>query len=235
MKGVHTLGAGDGFVPGAWPVVITKLLDGEKLKTAQDLADLCPFERGEAPGAAGAVKQNYEARAGSREPDVVSEPRENLLGLVAHAVASHEVLQRYAYARRVRAAIVNRYETGDHYGPHVDAHHIAGARADFSFSVVLEVPGAGGQLYIEGVRIPYLEPGDAIVYPTGPVHEVGAVGGGRRTAVVGWAESMVPDPSLRAWLVQLDTTRRQLEADGHARAALDVNRVYQEAFRRFTR
>ena len=82
----------------------------------------------------------------------------------------------------------------------------------------------------------YLEPGDVVIYPTGPVHEVTPVQGPRRrVAVVGWIESMVAEPEHRGWLQRLDGVRVALEEGGHVEEALQVTGVLQEAFRRFTR
>ena len=65
-----------------------------------------------------------------------------------------------------------------------------------------------------------LEPGQAVLYPAGSIHEVTPVTAGERLAAVGWVESLVPGQAERDVLFQLDQTRAQLAAEGAAAGSL---------------
>lgn len=118
--------------------------------------------------------------------------------------------------------IYSRYGEGDSYPLHVDqplmqARDGSGLiRTDYSVTVLLSGPDeyAGGDLMIGGQSAFSGDPaGQAIVYPTGTLHEVTPITEGERWAAVFWVQSLVRDPMQRQVL-------RDLKAE-------DANRQHQ--------
>lgn len=151
---------------------------------------------------AAAVKQNKQLRSGEAHSTITAD--------IAVRLSRSPRVQHHACPHHIMGVMVNRYDEGDRYGPHVDSHQIQGHRADLSFTVLLHASERGGDLKI-GNRLHELEPGEAVVYPTTEVHEVTPVLEGYRIAVCGWIESWIPDAGRRLELERLATVRARLE------------------------
>jgi PKHD-type hydroxylase len=115
------------------------------------------------------------------------------------------------------------------YGPHTDDAVMGTGeqrlRADLAFTLFLAPSESyeGGALRVEttfGVQEIKLEPGQAVLYPAGSIHEVAPILTGVRWAAVGWVESLVPGAAERELLFQLDQTRAQLAEAGAEESAL---------------
>ena len=133
---------------------------------------------------------------------------------------------------RILAPYFNSYGGGEHYGLHVDgAIRSQGAslppiRADVSTTVFLSEPDEyeGGELVVVdayGTHEVKLPAGDAIVYPSGSVHQVLPVTKGERIASFLWTQSMVRDDGKRALLFELDTNIQKLRA-AHGESEVSV-------------
>jgi len=101
---------------------------------------------------------------------------------------------------------------------------MGGTRADISFTLFLTPPETyeGGALTITDrteARSFRLDPGAAIVYPSGTLHRVEPVTAGTRTVVVSWVTSWVADPRVREILFDL------WQAMHAAEAAKDINQA----------
>ena len=144
---------------------------------------------------------------------------------------------------RVLAPYFNAYGGGEHYGLHVDgairAQRGGGApvRADVSTTVFLSEPEDydGGELVVVdayGTHEVKLPAGDAIVYPSGSVHQVLPVTRGERVASFLWTQSMVRDDSRRAMLFELDTNIQKLRAAyGESDATVGITGHYHNLLR----
>jgi|TARA_Y100000022_G_scaffold27182_1_gene20686 PKHD-type hydroxylase len=104
-----------------------------------------------------------------------------------------------------------RYKEGMHYAYHNDFYQINQLRTDYSVTVFLNSPDdyEGGELVfaVGDTEVEYkLQPGQAIVYPTGLMHKVKPVISGERRVCVFWVESVIADSRIRETLVEYADT-----------------------------
>ena len=164
-------------------------------------------------------KHNLQARG---EPSV-----DALLGRVSAALTSHSLLQAAARPRNFVRIMISRYDTGMHYGTHVDDALMDGQRTDLSFTLFLSAPEEyeGGRLVIDepaGERAFALEAGGLLLYPSTSLHRVEPVTKGSRQVIVGWIRSLVRSPEAREILFDLDRVIAALRADKVAGDALEL-------------
>lgn len=162
--------------------------------------------------AAAQVKRNRQMPPG---------PRADLIKRKAEAALNaHAGFHNAALPQRIIRTLVSRYEVGDAYGIHVDDAIMGKSRSDLSFTLFLSAPDAyeGGELVLHdasGASEIKLSAGDAVVYPTGALHEVRPVTAGARVAVVGWVRSLVRRADQREILFDLSVSARDvLESQG---------------------
>lgn len=143
--------------------------------------------------------------------------------IVSGALMAHPLFFSSVLPLRILAPYFNSYGGGEHYGLHVDGAirtqrgGLPPMRADVSVTVFLSEPDEyeGGELVVVdayGTHEVKLPAGDAIVYPSGSVHEVLPVTRGERIASFLWTQSMVRDDGKRALLFELDTNIQKLRA-----------------------
>ena len=147
--------------------------------------------------------------------------------LVAERILHNEVFRLAVRPKALTPLLFSRYETGMHYGSHVDDALMGGMRTDVSFTLFLSAPKsyAGGELTIEsasGEDSFKLDAGSLVAYPATSLHHVADVTRGTRLAAVGWARSFIRDPARRELLFDLDTARRQLFAREGKSAEFDL-------------
>ncbi|WP_375283991.1 Fe2+-dependent dioxygenase [Marinicauda pacifica] len=188
--------------------------------TALIASDSAAFEDGKATAgwAAKRVKSNEQAKAG---PKLDALRRD-----VRLALERHVLFAPYAQPKSIFRMLVSRYKPGMEYGLHVDDAVMSGHRADLSFTLFLSAPDSyqGGELIIDGLEgetAVKLEPGQAVVYPTGALHRVAQVTSGERLAVVGWIQSLIRRGDQREILFDLDQTIRALNETQAPDAILD--------------
>ena len=133
------------------------------------------------------------------------------------ALGRHAAFQDAALPRRLLRTLISLYGPGDAYGLHVDDALMGGSRSDLSFTLFLSEPDSyeGGALALHdssGVTEVKLAAGDAVLYPTGALHEVLPVTAGERLACVGWVRSFVRRADQREVLFDLALTQRMLFA-----------------------
>jgi PKHD-type hydroxylase len=141
------------------------------------------------------------------------------------------------------APYFNAYGGGEHYGLHVDGAirpqrgGLPPVRADVSTTVFLSDPEEydGGELVVAdayGTHEVKLPAGDAIVYPSGSVHQVLPVTRGERVASFLWTQSMVRDDGRRAMLFELDTNIQKVRAAyGESEATVGITGHYHNLLR----
>ncbi|QOY93364.1 Fe2+-dependent dioxygenase [Massilia sp. UMI-21] len=191
----------------------------------------------ESVGAQGAqVKRNRQLREGS--------PLAVELGqVVSTALMNNPLFFSSVLPLRILAPYFNAYGGGEHYGLHVDGAvraqrgGLAPVRADVSTTVFLSDPEDydGGELVVVdayGTHEVKLPAGDAIVYPSGSVHQVLPVTRGERVASFLWTQSMVRDDARRGLLFELDTNIQKLRAAyGESEATVGVTGHYHNLLR----
>lgn len=171
--------------------------------------------------------------------------RAELGARVSRALHQHPLFHAAALPARMLPPRFNRYQGGGQYGFHVDGAVMAlpqggQLRSDIACTVFLSEPGDydGGELIVSdtyGEHEVKLPAGDAIVYPASSLHRVAPVTRGARIASFFWIQSLVPDPSLRQLLLEMDTSIQKLTAEGADSAALlQLTGVYHNLLRRWS-
>jgi PKHD-type hydroxylase len=148
--------------------------------------------------------------------------------LVARALLRHPLVQAAALPKSIRHPTINRYEAGMHYGPHLDAPLMGGAhpmRADISVTVFLSQPSEyeGGELSIATEQAPQgikAAAGDAVLYPSGAIHQVKPLESGVRLVAVTWLQSLVRSAEQRRLLFELGESIATLDRQGTEPAML---------------
>src|SRR5262245_5804518 len=114
---------------------IAPLVGGAALAAVQRSVAMARYRAGQETAGwhARVVKRNLQA-----EPADVAEAS----GIVAASLAAHPVFQSAVLPQRMSPLLINRYEPGMEYGPHVDDAIMGEARlrSDVSFTVFLDEP-----------------------------------------------------------------------------------------------
>ncbi len=198
-------------------VRIPKLLNEEQVAAITDMMTSATFVDGMTTGgpAVKSVKNNLQVDRD--QTDGITEIDETVL----RALATNGTVRGAVLPRRILPPYYSKYTEGMAYGPHVDNPLMAAAsggaplRTDVSITIFLSEPDSydGGELQIKSeigdakIKLP---PGDAIIYPTGDIHQVLPVTRGERWAVVTWMQSMIADPTRRRIVYELDLVCQSL-------------------------
>ena len=162
---------------------------------------------------------------------------------ISAALMAHPLFFSSVLPLRILAPYFNSYAGGEHYGLHVDGAiraqrpGLPAIRADVSATVFLSEPDdyEGGELVVVdayGTHEVKLPAGDAIIYPSGSVHEVLPVTSGERIASFLWTQSMVREDAKRALLFELDTNIQKLRAaHGESEATVGLTGHYHNLLR----
>ena len=203
-------------------IAIGNVLSAEDVATVVAMLARARFVDGKATAgfAARVVKNNRQADGSDRSLETIRK-------LVAERILRNEVFRLAARPKALTPLLFSRYETGMHYGSHVDDALMDGMRTDVSFTLFLSDPKSydGGELTIEsasGEETFKLDAGALVAYSATSLHRVADVTRGARLAAVGWARSFVRDPARRELLFDLDTARRRMFARGGKSADYDL-------------
>jgi PKHD-type hydroxylase len=203
-------------------IIIGQVLTADEVKTVLAALKGAHFVEGRATAgfAARLVKNNRQAEGADRSLATIRR-------LIAERVLGNEMFRLAVRPKTLSPLLLARYETGMHYGSHVDDALMDGMRTDVAFTLFLSDPKsyAGGELVIEsaaGEDAIKLDAGSLVAYPATSLHRVNDVTCGARFAAVGWARSLVRDPAQRELLFDLDTARRQLFAREGKSAEFDL-------------
>lgn len=193
--------------------------------SAEDVAELVELASDPALFADGARTAGKAAAQVKRNRQMPPGPQADLIKRRAEAaLTAHDGFRAAAAPKRILRTLVSRYEAGDRYGVHVDDAIMGSNRSDLSFTLFLSEPDAyeGGELILHeasGASAIKLKAGDAVLYPTGALHEVSEVKSGCRLAVVGWVRSLVRRADQREVLFDLSIASRELfQASGPSEA-----------------
>lgn len=135
--------------------------------------------------------------------------------IILTSLYSNPIFMAAALPLRAVPPLFNSYESGEHYGLHVDVaiRLVPGSnlslRTDISATLFLSEPNeyAGGELVVQdayGSHEVKLPAGDLILYPSTSLHKVELVIQGVRTCSFFWIQSMVRDDWQRNMLHELD-------------------------------
>ena len=201
---------------------LAQVLNAEEIELIRDLAaDRADFVDGAATAgaAARAVKANRQMKPGPKADQIKR--------LCERALSRHTVFKAAAQPKRVLRTLVSLYGPGETYGVHVDDAIMGGVRSDLSFTLFLADPGdyEGGELALQdssGETRVKLDAGDAVLYPTGALHQVTPVERGERLACVGWVRSLVRRADQREILFDLTQTVTALHARDGKSAEVDT-------------
>ncbi len=203
-------------------IVIGNVLSADETETVRAALARARFVDGTATAgfAARTVKHNRQAAGSDASLAAIRK-------LVAERILGNEVFRLAVRPKVLSPLLFSRYETGMHYGSHVDDALMDGMRTDVSFTLFLSDPASydGGDLVIEsaaGEETFKLDPGALVAYSATSLHRVADVTRGARLAAVGWARSFVRDPARRELLFDLDTARRRLFAREGKSAEFDL-------------
>lgn len=190
-------------------------------------------------GAQGArVKQN-------RQLDERSPVGMELGRVILAALLRHPLYLSAAIPLRHMPPLFNRYESGEHYGLHVDGsmRSVPGTtlqmRTDLSCTLFLAGPDEydGGELVIVdtyGTHDAKLPAGDLILYPSSSLHRVEPVTRGARVCSFFWVQSVVRDAWQRHMLFDLDQNIQALrEQVGDNEAVVGLTGHYHNLLRQW--
>ena len=146
-------------------IVIGSILSPAELETVNAALGRARFVDGKATAgfAARMVKNNRQAESSDRSLETIRK-------LVAARVLGNDVFRLAVRPKALSPLLFSRYETGMHYGSHVDDALMDGMRTDVSFTLFLSDPTSydGGELTIEsaaGEDTFKLEAGALVAYP----------------------------------------------------------------------
>ncbi len=182
-----------------------------------------------AGSAAEKVKNNLEMERDSRNYQTMAQA-------IGGCLYRSETFRNAALPNRLASPIFARYVEGMTYGFHID-DPIMGSegqryRTDISCTVFLSDPDdyEGGELVIKtafGDQRVKGKAGDAVIYPSGSIHQVAPVTQGERLVSVLWIQSLVRDPDKRAVLWDLCQARDKLLAEAPGEETTDqVDHAY---------
>ena len=202
-------------------IVIGNVLSADELDTVRAALARAHFVDGrETAGFSARLVKNNRQATNDRKIETMRK-------LVEQRILGHEVFAMAVRPKALASAMFSAYQSGMHYGSHVDDALMQGLRTDVSFTLFLSGPESydGGELVIEsasGEDAVKLSPGSLVAYPSTALHHVAAVTRGTRLAAVGWARSYVRDGARREMLFDLDTARRQMFAREGKSAEYDL-------------
>jgi PKHD-type hydroxylase len=166
--------------------------------------------------------------------DEQSDLAKQLGQVVTQTVKQHPLFVSATLPHTVFPPRFNCYQGGGHYGLHIDGSIMnlpdgRLMRSDISVTLFLSDADEyeGGELSIEtqfGAQEVKLNAGDIILYPSSSLHEVKPVTKGKRVASFFWIQSMVPDPTQREQLFELDQSIQILTVE-RGRSDNEVRRL----------
>ena len=209
---------------------IKGLIPSDKLAIIRDILDDSEFVDGKLSAGKEAVDVKDNEELPQNHPEMA-----RLNNIVMGSLVSHPVYQFGVLPHRIAAPFYARYTSGKHYGYHIDDPIMGQGdryRTDVSITVFLNNPEdyEGGELTIKtptGEQTHKLPAGDAILYPSGSLHQVAPVTSGSRLVAVTWAQSMIRDPAQRELLYNLSQARDEMmEKDSSGDATQKISTAY---------
>ncbi len=192
---------------------IKALIPSDKLAIVREILDSADFVDGKLSAGKEAVNVKNNEELPQNHPELAT-----LNNIVMGHLVNHPTYKYGVLPHRIAAPFYARYTAGKQYGLHVD-DPIMGAgdsyRTDVSITVFLNDPDEyeGGELTISsqyGEVSNKFPAGDAILYPSGSLHQIQPISKGTRLVAVTWAQSMIRDTEQRDLLYNLSQARDEL-------------------------
>ncbi len=192
---------------------IKHLIPSDKLTIVREILDSADFIDGRLSAGKEAVRVKNNEELPQDHPKMTT-----LNNIVMGQLVNHPIYKYGVLPHRVAAPFYARYTAGKQYGLHVD-DPIMGVgdsyRTDVSITVFLNDPDEyeGGELTIAsqyGEVMNKLPAGDAILYPSGSLHQIQPITKGTRLVAVTWAQSMIRDTEQRELLYTLSQARDEM-------------------------
>ena len=209
-------------------IQIRNLLDESQTNTARDFVERADFVEGRETNLGSKIKNNEQISQQGAESQEIG-------AMIVHALLNNDEVQNTAFPRGIPSPTFSRYQPGMYYGLHMDEAIMntkpKPMRTDLSVTVFLSSADEydGGELELwTGTEPQYvkLNAGDAVVYPTGLIHQVRPITRGTRYAAVTWIQSQIPELKHR----QIMSHYYQLVARMGAKAD-ETDRLLMEAVR----
>src|SRR5262245_20451682 len=132
--------------PLSMQIIVGNVLSAAEIGTVLAALEHAQFVDGRATAgfAAGAVKHNQQVEGSDRSLTTIRQ-------LIAERIMSNELFRIAVRPKILSPLLLSRYETGMHYGSHIDDALMDGMRTDVAFTLFLSDPEsyAGGELVIE--------------------------------------------------------------------------------------
>lgn len=160
------------------------------------------------------------------------------------ALQRNEQAKNFVFPQRMAVPSLARYDVGMKYGAHIDAAFLPLAaqplRSDVSCTIFISDPAQyeGGELVIYlGSKIVHIKgnAGSAVFYPSTHVHQVEPVRSGSRLVIITFIESQISDPLERDLLYSLGEVRALEGAKMEWRTRTQLEYVYANLHRRWSR
>lgn len=211
-------------------VQISNVIDAETIRSIVAGLDEKQFTDGAttAGWAAKEVKNNQQLSG--KKSQVVTE-------LLLERLQQHSLVQSAMRPKQVARTAINRYQSGQSYGTHMDDSLMNGARTDVSFTLGLSPLSDfdGGELVIEdssGERGWRLGQGDILMYPSHYLHRVEPVTQGTRLAMIGWVQSLIKQPHYREMLFDVEQSlKSEFDARGKSENFDRLTKVFHNLMR----
>jgi PKHD-type hydroxylase len=166
------------------------------------------------------IRNNYDCGMQSGSPHV-----QKVLPILAQTLMENQVFSSIGLVDCLFPPKFNKYEAGGFYNSHCDeplARDGQGRRlrADLAFTLWLSNPEdyEGGELVInDGMSDPQSfkgKAGELLFYPATHAHKVNELESGTRYALVGWAQSLISDESLRSEVYRVNMLLNDLSIRG---------------------
>lgn len=190
---------------------IIRLFDEEQLKKINHLVSSSKIELDWEDG-----NKTFKGEEGTKNNKELSNEfyKNKIYQIVLESIENNLEFTEFTFPKDIPALIVSKTESGGYYNTHTDVASVG----DFSVTVFLSEKDTytGGELclWINGKedRI-RLDPGYAVVYPTGTPHRVKKVESGVRHAVVFWLRSILRDPIILETCRELRSIRMSPEEE----------------------
>lgn len=182
---------------------IPDVLTAAELAQLRAIAARTPFIDGRISAVGSPVKNNVR---------IADAALQQSSGIVGQALIRSEDFRVFAFPKSMTPPLLTRYDTGMHYGIHVDAAFMpmgqAAVRTDLSCTVFISAPeeyeGGALEMRLGSQRLAVKgRAGSAIVYPSTTIHQVLPVTSGSRLVSLTFIESRIANSEHREWLYEL--------------------------------
>jgi len=209
---------------------IKGLIPSDKLISIRNILDSAEFIDGKLSAGKEAVRVKDNEELPQNHPDMAA-----LNNIVMGHLVNHPIYKYGVLPHRIAAPFYSRYTSGKQYGMHVDDPVMGTGdsyRTDVSITVFLNEPDEyeGGELTIcsqHGEVSNKFPAGDAILYPSGSLHQIQPITKGTRLVAVTWAQSMIRNTEQRELLYNLSQARDELmKSDPDSSATQKISTCY---------